>query len=577
MALMATVPVIVVTVLAASIAARSAEAEIVRTATSRMRWAVQYLDDGFGRISSLFYSLQSDALLMEALGGPLPEGRAEEQRIRAGAYDLLARSLYANPGLVSSIAYLDSARKKVFSFDYAAGAFASVPDDSKDPWSRVESERNSMFFYREKGATFACRTVRRFEDRRAIGALSVRVDEGFGSRLRQILSPDDDWPALVADSAGGIVYGEGGGALSAALELILASPGGTEGVVGFFRSGDSLVFSEPAFEGRLIVAKAVPLRAITMSARATAAAGLWTGLAFAIISLLLAVYASHRLSSPIVALARRMESSGIPEDIEHSSGAHDEIAVLEHSYNAMLGRIRDLIDSEYRREIELGKARLAALQARINPHYLHNTLNLVGGIALARGIPEIHRIALAMGRALRYAAEEGSELVPLERELESARDYLFIQEQRFAGRFAAKVDTPPEGTRVMLPRLTIQPVLENCFEHGFEGGSGAWRVGISVRYARGRAAVIVRDNGQGFDPERLAELRAALSSSGGPRSVEREGGGPSQGLANVDARLKLRFGGDCGLRVFSRGGIGTTIMLLVRVDCGEGEAPCTES
>jgi two-component system, sensor histidine kinase YesM len=579
MVALATLPVLVVTAIAAGIAVRSAEAEIVKTYSSRIMWSVQMLDEDLGRIGSLFNSLQMDQGFMEAFGIRRSPGLSEERQIRSDAYDALARALYANPGIVSSLSYFDEAQGKAFTFDYAAGAASADSVEGLEPWSRIGDERTSMFFSKagKDGQLLACRAVRRFEDRELLGALAAKVDGGVWLRLLSILSPDDGGPVLVADASGRRLYGEGESSDASALGAAGISTGAGDGSVRVVRGARDMVFLASAFEGRILVAKAVPIATITQSARTTAAAGLWTGLFFACLSFGVAVFTSRRLSAPIVALAKRMSVSGIPEDIEPFAESRDEIAALERSFNAMLGRIRDLVDSEYRREIELTKARLDALQARINPHYLHNTLNLIGGIALARGVPEIHSIALAVGRTLRYASDEGEDLVPLEREIDSARDYLFIQEQRFLGRFSAAVDSGGEGApTVLLPRLSVQPILENCFEHGFEGSPGSWRIDIKVRRAGTRAAVIIRDNGRGIAPDRLRAIRTALSDGSARPPARGPDAGVCLGLANVDARLKIHFGPECGIKIFSAQGKRTTVMLIVGPPRDEGK-PCTGS
>lgn len=580
MVALATVPVVLVTSIAASIAAGAAETEIVKAYSSRMEWAVQDLDEALGRIGELFYSLQSDKRFAEILNGQDSRDEAESRRLRDAAFEALARVLYANPGLISSVSCLSLPRGQVLSFDYAAGEASSPALAAVEPWSRAAQERTSLYFSRPSagGPVLACRPLRRFEDRALLGALAAKVDDETWLAVARILSEDDDGAILVLDSSGRILYGKGEGAAVSAASI--ASESLPAGRVISRRERGCMVFTASALEGRVVVAKFVPLALITKSARTTAAAGIWIGLLFALISTVLAVMTSRRLSAPIIALARRMGENGIPQAIEPMAGSHDEIAALEHSFNAMLDRIRDLVDSEYRRETELARARLDALQMRINPHYIHNTLNMIGGMALARGVPEIHSISLAVGKTLRYALEEGEELVPVEREIENARDYLYIQEQRFAGRFSAAIE-PGDGRFPMaLPRLSLQPILENCFEHGFaDMGAKPWRIEVKLRRAAGRAAVIVRDNGAGMDRDRLAEIRRSFArredrSGPSPRASGR-GEGMGLGLANVDGRLKLNFGPEYGLSIHGRPGAGATVMLFAPLwaspDGKEGE------
>src|SRR5690606_13572117 len=113
----------------------------------------------------------------------------------------------------------------------------------------------------------------------------------------------------------------------------------------------------------------------------------------------------------------------------------DEIGLLEAGYNFMMACIKTFIENEFQHEIEVKKAQLIALQAQINPHFLNNTLHLIGGMALKKGAPEIYRITQVIGDLLRYSISmEGDQTVSLSEELKHTANYLFIQEQRFAGR-----------------------------------------------------------------------------------------------------------------------------------------------
>lgn len=147
-----------------------------------------------------------------------------------------------------------------------------------------------------------------------------------------------------------------------------------------FRQKDGyFFFMKTVADGQLTLVKAIPLTTVASSARPTIAAGFLTGGLFVIASILLSILFSLRITRPIVGLAMSMRKAHVSNFEQHSVQSRDEIGLLERGYNSMMERIRELIEVEYRQEIEVKNAQLLALQAQINPHFLNNTLQLIGG------------------------------------------------------------------------------------------------------------------------------------------------------------------------------------------------------
>jgi len=304
---------------------------------------------------------------------------------------------------------------------------------------------------------------------------------------------------------------------------------------------------------------------IAGSASDTVTAGVLVGALLTTISVVLSVLFSFHISRPIVELARSMQEAAVPSFGQMSSQSRDEVRLLEDGYRALTVRMKNLAQKEYEHEMELKQAHLLALQAQINPHFLNNTLNLLGGMAMAKGVPEIYTIARAMGDMFRYAARGDGDLVTLSQELMHAKNYLLIQEHRFVGRCSTSVEVDPEILSTPIPRFTLQPLVENAFEHGLQGKRGSWSVTIrGCRQHRG-IMLVVEDNGTGMTHEMLAPLRAGLRK-GGDDAQSRRG----IGLRNVHARLQLHFGEDFGLRMFSVSGTGTRLVIALPAANREG-------
>jgi two-component system sensor histidine kinase YesM len=293
------------------------------------------------------------------------------------------------------------------------------------------------------------------------------------------------------------------------------------------------------------------------------------GSIFALLSIMLSVFVSLRISRPIISLAKTMKTTQISDFKVKPVQSHDEIGLLESGYNIMMQRIKELIEVEYKKNIELKNAQLVAMQAQINPHFLNNTLHLIGGMALSKNIPEIYQITRAIGSLLRYAISNEGDMVTLNDELEHMKNYIFIQENRFLGRCSVEVSYDETVLSSRLPKFTLQPIVENAFEHGLQKKEGSWKVDIRIRHIKGRVCILVRDNGIGLSKERLDLVRTELQS-GVPIMTDRSGiNGEKKrrgiGLRNVNARLKLQFGSRYGARIFSSQGTGTLVALILPV------------
>jgi two-component system sensor histidine kinase YesM len=222
-------------------------------------------------------------------------------------------------------------------------------------------------------------------------------------------------------------------------------------------------------------------------------------------------------------------------------------------------RIRELIHQEYDTRLEAKNAQINALQAQINPHFLYNTLQLMGSVAYSRGVHEVNRIAEALSDLMRYSMNYDGEFVTLDEELRHLNNYFFIQKQRFYDKFAVELAIDEQAGSCRIPKLLIQPIVENCFSHGFESSTRPWRLSVmAFLNDDDKIHIIVRDNGVGMSQEHLAELRNRLATV----QATCFSGSEHIGLLNVHARIRLYFSGNDGLQIDSTPETGTKVTLI---------------
>lgn len=283
-------------------------------------------------------------------------------------------------------------------------------------------------------------------------------------------------------------------------------------------------------------------------------------LLFLIMSFLL----STMITRPIIHLIRAMRKSRMGVLTPNSQKVSTiELRELNNTYNGMVANINDLIRVVYEKEVLQSRTELKALQAQINPHFLFNTLEAFNWSLEEKGEEELAGLVVIMSRLFRYiigSPHNKDEWVTLSEEVEQIRRYLRIMEMRMGERLSWDIRLDPHEAAVPVPKLLIQPIVENAILHGVESriGNGIIEVVITPSSRKGWTAVKVSDNGPGMKESTLLALRHALD--GGP-PVSAKGGGV--GLVNVQRRLKLYYAeagmNTEGLIVESEVSVGTVI------------------
>lgn len=285
----------------------------------------------------------------------------------------------------------------------------------------------------------------------------------------------------------------------------------------------------------------------------------------------LSFFLSTLITRPVFKLIKAMRSTrlGILRPTEKASSTM-EIQELNYSYNKMVDNINELIQLVYEKELSRSHTELKALQAQINPHFLFNTLDVLYWSLLDKDEDQLAGYVVAMSDLFRYTitgqSEEG--WVKLSDELEHIGRYLFIMKMRFEDRLEWEIEGSPEAQDVELPRLLLQPLVENAVLHGVESRIEPGRVKLTVTREGGRVVITVEDDGMGMDEEKLSSLMEGLDN--GQVTSSKDSG---VGIANVRRRLQLFFSGmdeqGAIMRIDSQKGQGTRIHIEIPVRGGK--------
>lgn len=222
------------------------------------------------------------------------------------------------------------------------------------------------------------------------------------------------------------------------------------------------------------------------------------------------------------------------------------------------------LNIELQREVMNNQMSLASLQSQINPHFLYNALEGIRGQALLDNAPVIVDIAQALANYFRYSISSKSDIATLQEELSNVNNYLKIQQFRFNNRFIIEINYDKEDRDILdvtLPKLTLQPIIENAICHGFEKKIGQAKINIDIEATKRSVNITISDNGMGMDEKTLYELNKSIVNY----DVSQSPIGRHNGIAmpNINRRLQLMFGEEYGIHISSIKDIGTDVDLHI--------------
>ncbi|MCL6591296.1 MAG: sensor histidine kinase [Firmicutes bacterium] len=256
--------------------------------------------------------------------------------------------------------------------------------------------------------------------------------------------------------------------------------------------------------------------------------------------------------------------------ISQNEIGRDEIGILAESINQMSLQLQTLIDEEYNAQLtqahlerETVQAKLLALQSQVNPHFIFNTLECIRLKASAKNEAETAKIIMYVSKMFRHLINWDDDIILLSEDIKFLEEFLYIQKYRFGDEFEYSVTVAEAAKNCLLPKLIIQPVVENACVHGVESISQNRKVDVGVTANNGQLLISVADNGIGIDESRLSELKRMLQ--GGEKLTH------SVGLYNLYQRLYLYYGKNFAIDVQSQKRQGTKVNIVIPVRYSKGE------
>lgn len=378
------------------------------------------------------------------------------------------------------------------------------------------------------------RRIERIPSTDTLGYLSIDVKQSIlNDIVGQLYDPKEE-TLYVVDDDGYVIYADDkqlfGKELQASwYEEMLAKRSGESG--HFEKNGALYVYErvQTTIAGWTII-KRIPTIYLIREAKQAVNINLLI-LALSLIVIVTAtIIVSFKITAPIKKLVHYMNQVQAGNlNIPIKPAGNDEIGLIVNRFSSMMDTINNLILREYKLELANKTNQLRALQAQINPHFLNNTIQIIGTLALELGVPRIYALLSALARLMRYSMDNDTKMITLRDELVHLNAYMELQKERYENCFEYHVNINESLLDAEMPKMILQPVIENYFKHGMDKSAGDGQLLLTAGLREDDwFEVVLENNGIGIPEKRLAQLHQELANLS--HSKELHGGGLSADL-----------------------------------------------
>ncbi len=253
----------------------------------------------------------------------------------------------------------------------------------------------------------------------------------------------------------------------------------------------------------------------------------------------------HQPMRRLVGALRKVGEGNLTLRLHHRS--RDEFQDVYHQFNTMVSRIQTLIDEVFEQKLRSQRSEMKQLQSQINPHFLYNSLFILLTLIKQQRLSHAEELVKHMGNYFRFITRNGEDEIRLDQEIQHAKAYAGIQSVRFPSIEVIWRGFPAASSELVVPRLILQPLIENAYLHGLEGKDGRGTLLVEAHAGDNRLEVVIEDDGDGLEDAVIDKLSAELRAAQDKNEWT--------GIFNVHRRLQLKFGSEYGLKV-KRGALG---------------------
>ncbi|WP_066196002.1 MULTISPECIES: sensor histidine kinase [Gracilibacillus] len=527
--------------------------EMRRSNQAAMEMAQTYMQEKITDYDELLYSLLFDENFVNSL--KLTTDDSEIFAARQYMERRMINLFNSNPNNIKQVqTYTIWDERLVSLTDYQTAYHYHEPE-----WQNLDYEGRFLVDMNQEAFAIK-RNVNDFYTRERIAAISLSVKWGVMASAFQMLQGKEEDIILVVNGDGEIVHQPFADQSKESQLTDLAQ--NDQLYQETFLELESFYAFQQAVHDNIHILKLIPKQSVLASGESIIQFGILIGVIAIFMIIGFSVFFYWKVTRPISVLASEMDKvvhDNFQTTMEIDQNRSDEIAILQRNFVDMIHQLKHLIEIEYKHALEKQQAQYQALQHKINPHFLHNSLQLIGNGALSNEGKQVYRMIQALGEMFRYTLRANKDVVTIDDEIKHLQQYLYIQKQRFQDRLVLDLYVDEEVSCSTIPILTLQPIVENAFSHAFASDDQKWRLSITVEIVLEEVEILIEDNGKGMEPATLQKVLASLQGHHKDLSYVKQ----SIGLQNVNNRLKIIYGDDYGIHMYSKQGGGTSVLIRI--------------
>lgn len=293
---------------------------------------------------------------------------------------------------------------------------------------------------------------------------------------------------------------------------------------------------------------------------------------FIILSLIMVFVITRQLTKRIRKISNLIRHASLDNPTIKTDDSNNEFILISRAFDSMFARLKDSMEQDVQARSRELRARINALEAQMNPHFLYNMLTVIGSAGEQAGVDKVMDLCEKLASMFRYTSQHQGKEVTVHDEIMYAQLYLELMKERFEERFRYELEIDEAALSSTAPRLILQPIIENCFRHAFQKSRPPWIIHLSIKQTFQHSWVFeVKDYGDGFDPSVLEKLQRRLDSEdlynansvGNSKvSFDNQGG---VGLFNTFMRLRLTYEERAFYEILPNHPVGTIVRIGVKV------------
>ena len=463
--------------------------------------------------------------------------------------------------LTTSEKYITSIQiKDTNDITYTAGYKTKIYSNMDDELTEIKESGGSNVWLKlgEKNLLTASRLIRDKENLNLteLGVFNISID------IEQVINTSLNFSSnkdFVIKSNNEVIYSKDNGVI---IDKYFKTENDNGYKVERINNQDYLVVYNHSRHSDLTYYNILPFENISEQTRFYKKLMIFVFLMMLLLTITLSYRAAKGISKPLEELTERMKQaqSGSFRNTKYipSKQSHDEVDVLSRNFQTMLRKIDNLNKKNYQKQISIKETEYKALQAQINPHFLYNTLDSINWLAQMNNQEEISVMTEALGNMMRNIISKKDPLISIKEELEIVNSYITIQKFRYQHRLEFSINDTLPYEESSIPKLTIQPILENAIQHALEESIHPCNIKVHFSTVTDHLEITVEDDGPGMDEETIRSIYM--------NTVKKSGNGI--GLFNIIERIRLMFGPEYGVKFDSELGRGTKVTIRLPITWG---------